>query len=67
MVWERHGDQKLFHDVCYKNIKDAGFLDRIAWMKALAAKYPYVDITNVGIYGGSAGGQNAASAVMLSQ
>jgi dipeptidyl aminopeptidase/acylaminoacyl peptidase len=56
---------KAFHDVCYKNLKDAGFQDRIAWIKALAAKYPYIDIDNVGIYGGSAGGQNAASAVML--
>lgn len=56
---------KAFHDVCYKNLKDAGFLDRIAWMKALATKHPYIDITNVGIYGGSAGGQNAAAAVMF--
>ena len=25
---------KAFHDVCWKNLKDAGFPDRIAWMKA---------------------------------
>jgi len=56
---------KAFHDVCYKNLKDAGFEDRIRWIKALAQKYAYLDINNVGIYGGSAGGQNAASAVML--
>jgi len=56
---------KAFHDVCYKNLKDAGFEDRIGWIKALAQKYSYLDINNVGIYGGSAGGQNAASAVML--
>jgi dipeptidyl aminopeptidase/acylaminoacyl peptidase len=31
----------------------------------VAAKYPYYDITRVGIYGGSAGGQNAAAAVLF--
>lgn len=56
---------KAFHDVCYKNLKDAGFLDRIAWIKALATKYSFLDTTKVGIFGGSAGGQNAAAAVML--
>lgn len=56
---------KAFHDVCWKNIKDAGFPDRILWIKAAAAKYPYIDITRVGIYGGSAGGQNAAGAVLF--
>jgi dipeptidyl aminopeptidase/acylaminoacyl peptidase len=55
---------KAFHDVCYKNLADGGFPDRILWMKAAAAKYPYMDLTRVGVYGGSAGGQNAASAVM---
>ncbi|MBN1360759.1 MAG: DPP IV N-terminal domain-containing protein [Sedimentisphaerales bacterium] len=50
---------KAFHDVCWKNLGDAGFPDRILWMKAAAARYPYMDLTRVGIYGGSAGGQNA--------
>jgi dipeptidyl aminopeptidase/acylaminoacyl peptidase len=56
---------KAFHDVCFKNLKDAGFEDRILWMKAAAKKYPYMDITRVGIYGTSAGGQNAAGAVLF--
>ncbi|WP_372808626.1 DPP IV N-terminal domain-containing protein [Pontiella sp.] len=55
---------KSFHDVCWKNIKDAGFPDRIAWIQAAAAKYPYMDVSRVGIYGGSAGGQNAMRAVL---
>ena len=55
---------KKFHDVCWKNLADAGLPDRILWMKAAAAEHPYMDITQVGIYGGSAGGQNAATAVM---
>ena len=56
---------KAFHDVCWKNLKDAGFADRILWHKAVAAKYPYYDVTRVGIYGTSAGGQNAAGAVLF--
>jgi dipeptidyl aminopeptidase/acylaminoacyl peptidase len=56
---------KAFHDVCWKNLADAGFADRMLWMKALAAKYPYIDITRVGVYGTSAGGQNAAGAVLF--
>lgn len=50
---------KAFHDVCWKNLGDAGFPDRIAWLKAAAEKYPQMDLDRVGIYGGSAGGQNA--------
>ena len=50
---------KAFHDVGWKNLGDAGFPDRILWHKAVAAKYPYYDISRVGIYGTSAGGQNA--------
>jgi dipeptidyl aminopeptidase/acylaminoacyl peptidase len=54
---------KAFHDVAWKNLGDAGLPDRILWHQAAAAKYPYYDITRVGIYGGSAGGQNALSAL----
>ena len=53
-----------FEEVCYKNLKDAGLPDRIAWIKAAAEKYPYMDIDRVGIYGCSAGGQNALAAVL---
>jgi len=56
---------KAFHDVAWHNIADAGFPDRIRWMKALAAKYPYADTTRVGVYGTSAGGQNSAGAVLF--
>ncbi len=50
---------KAFHDVCCKNLGDSGFPDRILWMKAAAARYPYMDLSRVGIFGGSAGGQSA--------
>jgi len=55
---------KAFHDVCCKNLGDSGFPDRILWIKAAAKKYPYMDISRVGIYGGSAGGQNALRALL---
>ena len=56
---------KAFHDVCFKNLKDAGFPDRIIWMKDAASKYPYMDITSVGVYGTSAGGQSSTGAVLF--
>ncbi len=56
---------KAFHDVCWKNLGDAGFPDRILWHKAVAAKYPYYDINRVGIYGNSAGGQNALGGLLF--
>jgi len=49
---------KAFHDVAWKNIADAGFPDRILWHKAASAKFPWYDTSKVGIYGGSAGGQD---------
>lgn len=55
---------KVFHDVCYRNLGDAGFPDRIAWIRALATRYPELDLSRVGIYGGSAGGQNAVRALL---
>ena len=56
---------KKFEEVCYKNLKDAGFPDRIQWIKAAAEKYPYMDSTRVGIYGCSAGGQESTGAVLF--
>ena len=55
---------KSFHDVAWNNLRDAGFPDRIAWLKAAAAKFPELDLTRVGIYGGSAGGQNSSAALL---
>lgn len=56
---------RAFHDVCWKNLKDAGFPDRIAWMKAAATTRPWMDLSRVGIYGTSAGGQNALGALLF--
>jgi dipeptidyl aminopeptidase/acylaminoacyl peptidase len=55
---------KKFHDVCWKNLADAGFPDRVLWIKAAAAQHLEMDLARVGIYGGSAGGQNALRALL---
>ncbi|MEP3482597.1 MAG: DPP IV N-terminal domain-containing protein [Fuerstiella sp.] len=55
---------KAFHDVCYQNLRDAGFPDRILWIKAAAKDRPWMDVDRVGIYGGSAGGQSAMGALI---
>ncbi|MFP6892209.1 MAG: prolyl oligopeptidase family serine peptidase [Opitutales bacterium] len=56
---------KAFHDVCWHNLKDAGFPDRILWHKAYAEKNPWYDISRIGIYGGSAGGQSSTGALLF--
>ncbi len=59
-----NGRSKAFHDVCWKNLADAGLPDRILWMKAAAARNPWMDTSRVGVYGTSAGGQSALGALL---
>ncbi|UCS91847.1 S9 family peptidase [Echinicola marina] len=56
---------KAFHDVCWKNLKDAGFPDRKLWLKAAAKSRPYMDLERVGIFGTSAGGQSSTGALLF--
>lgn len=56
---------KAFHDVCWQNLADAGFPDRIKWLQTAAKHEPAMDLSRVGIFGGSAGGQNALGALLL--
>ena len=56
---------KAFHDVAWRNLGDAGFPDRILWHKAFGAKNPWYDVTRVGLYGTSAGGQNAMGGLLF--
>ena len=56
---------RAFHHFCYKNLKDAGLPDRIAWLKEAAKKWPQMDLGRVGIFGGSAGGQSALGALLF--
>ena len=56
---------KAFHDVAWMNLKDAGFADRILWHQAVAERYSYYDISRVGIYGTSAGGQSSLGGLLF--
>ncbi len=59
------GRSKKFHDVCWKNIRDAGFEDRILWDQGSRREASVAaDSLRVGIYGTSAGGQNALRAML---
>jgi dipeptidyl aminopeptidase/acylaminoacyl peptidase len=55
---------KAFHDVAWKNLSDSGFPDRIAWLQAAAKSRPFMDLTRVGILGGSAGGQSTLAGLL---
>jgi dipeptidyl-peptidase-4 len=55
---------RKFHDVCWKNLADSGFPDRIPWIKVAAASRPWMDLSRVGIYGGSAGGQSTLAGLL---
>ncbi|KAI5360139.1 putative peptidase S9, prolyl oligopeptidase, catalytic domain, dipeptidylpeptidase IV [Septoria linicola] len=56
---------RAYRDVAWHNLQEAGFPDRIAWIKAAAKDRPYMDLEGgVGIYGTSAGGQTAMAALI---
>ena len=56
---------KSFHDYCYKNLgADAGLADHIAGIQQLAERYPYMDLSRVGVYGHSAGGYDSTHALL---
>ncbi len=55
---------KAFHEFYYGNLGDNTIPDQISGMKDLAAKYPWIDLDKVGIYGHSGGG-NATAAAMF--
>ena len=47
---------KAFHDNYYGDFNDNGLPDHIAAIRQLAARYPFIDLDRVGIYGHSGGG-----------
>ncbi|MCG8578875.1 MAG: DPP IV N-terminal domain-containing protein [Bacteroidales bacterium] len=55
---------KSFHDVSYRNLGDIGGPDKMIAIKTLAEKYPWMDASRVGIFGHSAGGYDAARALL---
>ena len=58
------GRGRAFRLHSWQNLGDGGIPDHIAWMRALAAHYPFIDLSRVGIYGHSAGGYDAARAIL---
>jgi len=57
------GRSRAFHEFSYHNLGGA-FADHVAMIKQMAEKYPYMDISRVGIYGTSAGGYGSAHAFL---
>ncbi len=55
---------KAFHNVSWRNLGDIGGPDHIKAIREIALKYPYLDTNRVGIYGHSAGGYDAARALI---
>lgn len=54
---------KSFHDAYYGRMGDNTLPDQIAGMKELAAKYKFIDLDKVGIWGHSGGGFATADAM----
>ena len=54
---------KKFHDSCYGDMADNTLPDQVGAIKQLAAKYPYIDLDRVGIWGHSGGGFATAAAM----
>jgi dipeptidyl-peptidase 4 len=58
------GRSRAFHEYSYHNLGGA-FEDHVAMIKQMAAKYPYMDLDRVGIFGTSAGGYGSAHAMLI--
>ena len=54
---------KAFHDACYGNMADNTLPDQIYGLQQLAARYPFMDLDKVGVWGHSGGGFAAAAAL----
>ena len=54
---------KAFHDSYYGNFIDNGLPDHVAVLKELGARYPFIDLDRVGIFGHSGGGFASADAM----
>ena len=58
------GRSRAFHLFSYHNLGGA-FEDHVAMIKQMADRFPYMDISRVGIFGTSAGGYGAAHAMLV--
>ena len=56
---------KWYHNYGYGNLRDYGLADKKAAAEQLADRYPYIDITRVGIHGHSGGGFMSTAAMLV--
>ncbi|MEO5565912.1 MAG: DPP IV N-terminal domain-containing protein [Luteimonas sp.] len=54
---------KAFHDAYAGNVADNTLPDQVAGLKQLGARYPWIDLSRVGIWGHSGGGNATAGAM----
>ena len=55
---------KWYHNYGYGNLRDYALADKKVAAERLAARYPFIDISRVGIHGHSGGGNLTAAAVL---
>jgi len=55
---------KAFHDTWYADMHDNGIPDHVTAIKQLAARYRFLDLNRVGIYGHSGGGFASTDAML---
>ncbi len=56
---------KWYHNYGYDNLRDYGLADKKAGLEQLAARFPFIDIDKVGIYGHSGGGFMSTAAMLV--
>lgn len=56
---------KWYHNFGYGNLRDYGLADKKACAEQLADRYPYIDVTRVGIHGHSGGGFMSTAAMLV--
>jgi len=56
---------KWYHNFGYGNLRDYGLADKKATIEQMAARYPYIDLEKVGIFGHSGGGFMSTAAMLV--
>jgi len=56
---------KWYHNFGYGNLRDYGLADKKTCIEQLAARFPWIDIDKVGIYGHSGGGFMSTAAMLV--
>jgi dipeptidyl-peptidase 4 len=56
---------KWYHNYGYGNLRDYGLADKKAAIEQLAARYPFIDLEKVGIFGHSGGGFMSTAAMLV--